>query len=158
MNRNHAPLDCTLSILEESYALYLFDSSTILSPLVAVCIIHPVRAVLDIVVVPIVPDLAVIAPACVIVTVGAPVGHAVNAVVPDDSIVVFPPLTAERLVAPIVHHPIVPVSKVQDFPVIVRVEILFAVIVFTAISFAVIVFEAILSAVINVSLHCPPNT
>ena len=57
---------------------------------------------------PIVPEVAVIAPACDMVTVGAPVGQDKNAVVPLDIVVVFPPFTTESVVDPIVNPPMVP--------------------------------------------------
>src|SRR3990167_8768168 len=52
-------------------------------------------------------------PACVIVTSGDPVGPAVNAVVPEETIVVLRPAVAVRVVAPSVKPPMVP-----DVPVI----------------------------------------
>lgn len=55
--------------------MYVFDSSTILAPLVPVCIIQPVSAVADSVVAPIVQEVAVNAPACVTLNVGDAVGH-----------------------------------------------------------------------------------
>lgn len=86
----------------------------------------------------IIAPVAVNTPACVIVTVGLPVGHAEKAVAPLDRIVVFPPLVADKVVDASVHPPTVPVSKVQDLPVMFSVEIFVAVIVLAAILPAII--------------------
>ena len=43
-----------------------------------------------------VPNVAVIAPACDIVTVGEPVVPAINANTPDETITVFPPLVTSN--------------------------------------------------------------
>jgi len=96
--------------------------------------------------------VAVNTPDCVMVTLGLPVGHAEKAVAPLDSVVVFPPLVAVRVVEASVHPPTVPVSNVQDLPVIFRVEIFEAVIVLVAISFAVIDQATMEEA----SIFCPP--
>lgn len=60
-------------------------------------------------------------PACVIVTVGNPVGPELNEVLPLDNVVVFPPAVADKFVGPINQPPIVPLVAVI-VPVIANVD------------------------------------
>lgn len=99
--------------------------------------------------------VAVNAPACVIVTVGLPVGPAENAVAPLDRVVVFPAFVALRLVVPIVHPQTVPVSNTHDFPAMLKVDILAADMLFACIMFDVMLFATISSAIIWSGLGHP---